>query len=106
MPTAIEPTKMRQKAPTMAKKSSTPNSCQPSIPMVVFVPSETTVLNRTIAIASLSTDSPKMSACSRASAPTERKTERIATGSTATISAAKAAASIGVNMPPSPPSPK
>jgi hypothetical protein len=60
---------------------------------------------RTIATASLSTDSPKMSEFSFGSAPVLEKMHRVATGSTAEMSAPKAQASSGVSRPLAPPSP-
>ena len=105
-PMATEPRKMRQKAPMAEKTWPAPRAPTPSCVSGVVSPTCTTVLKRTIATASLSTLSPKMSALSFGSAPVEEKTASVATGSTATMSAAKAHDSIGVSRPRSPPRPK
>ena len=76
------------------------------MPRLVETPISTSVLKSTIATASLSTDSPKMSAFSFGSAPVDEKIASVATGSTAEMSAANAADSIGVSSPCGPPSPQ
>mmetsp|Transcript_31047 Transcript_31047/g.75424 ORF Transcript_31047/g.75424 Transcript_31047/m.75424 type:complete len:236 (+) Transcript_31047:1110-1817(+) len=105
-PMAREPMKMKQKEPTAPSSCPAVTAAAPCVPMLVVTPSCTTVLKRTIATASLSTDSPKMRAFSLGEAPDRVKMASVATGSTALISAEKASDSIGVSSPVLPPRPK
>ena len=104
-PISSEPRKMKTKMPTDSKTIAAVKSSQPLTPIRVVCESCRTTLKSTIETASLRTDSPKISAFSFGSAPVEPKIASVATGSTAEMSAANAAASIGVSSPVEPPRP-